>query len=133
MNNSRRSVSRRVSFLRRGGVSLRAVPALLLLVSLAGCTGVKPSVYCYTGASGVIHSVDFGMQVAGDLYRAGKISEDQKAKLVAAHNVYRPAAQAVVAGCKAVDSQGDADKQIAQIRLAADKVIEALVRAGVWK
>ena len=69
--------------------------------------------------------------VPADLYAEGKLSETQKGKLVTAHDVYRPAAQTVVAGCKAVGSQGDADKLVAQLKIAADKLIETLVTAGV--
>lgn len=112
---------------------MRARLAVLVVAVLAlvGCTGVPAPTYCYVAASATIHTVDTGMNVAGDLYRAGRITDAQKSKLVAAHDVYRPAAQAVVAGCKAVQTQGDADTQIALIRVAADKVIEALVKAGV--
>lgn len=122
---------RRVSFL--GGRHLAVALALFLAIAVAGCTGVPAPTYCYQVSAGIVHTVDVGMTVAGDLYADGKISEAQKAKLIAAHNVYRPAAQAVVAGCKAVDSQGDADKLVANLKLASDKVIEALVKAGVFK
>lgn len=108
-----------------------AVGAVLFALSLVGCQGVPPQTVCYIGTSAVVHSVDVGMGVAGDLYRAGKVSESAKARLVAAHDVYRPAAQAAVAGCKAVNTQGDAERQIALINEAADKVIEALVKSGV--
>ena len=130
MNPSRRAVPRRL--VPGGqGVTLRALPAVLLALLLVGCSGVAPQTVCYIGTSAVVHSVDTGMSVAGDLYRAGKVSEASKARLVAAHDVYRPAAQAVVAGCKAVNTQGDAEAQIRLINEAADKVIEALVKAGV--
>lgn len=113
----------------------RALPvffvSLALLVAV-GCKGVPAQTVCYIGTAAVVHSVDTGMGVAGDLYRAGRVSEAAKAKLVAAHDVYRPSAQAIVAGCKAVETQGDAEKQIKLINEAADKVIEALVRAGVF-
>lgn len=120
------------SLLRGRGVPLpRVALALFLALAAVGCQGVPAQTVCYIGTSAVVHSVDTGMSVAGDLYRAGRISDAQKAKLVAAHDVYRPAAQAVVAGCKAVDTQGDAERQIALINEAADRVIEALVKAGV--
>lgn len=114
---------------------MRARLAVLFVaaLALAGCTGVPAPTYCYQVSAGIVHTVDVGMTVAGDLYADGKLSEAQKGKLVAAHDVYRPAAQAVVAGCKAVDSQGDADKLVANLKVASDKVIEALVRAGVFK
>lgn len=116
----------------RLGVPLsRALPALFLVLALGACSGVTAPTYCYQVSAGIVHTVDTGMTVAGDLYREGKISEAQKGKLVAAHDVYRPAAQTVVAGCKAVDSQGDADKLVAQLKIAADKLIETLVAAGV--
>jgi len=111
---------------------LRALPVFFALIVAVGCKGVAPQTVCYIGTSAVVHSVDTGMSVAGDLYRAGRLSDAQKVKLVAAHDIYRPAAQAVVAGCKAVETQGDAEKQIRLINEAADKVIEALVRAGVF-
>lgn len=104
---------------------------VLLALVLAACTGVPAPTYCYTATAATVHAVDTGMSVAGDLYRAGKLTDVQKTKLVAAHDVYRPAAQAAVAACKAVGSQGDADAVIANIKLAADKVIESLVKAGV--
>jgi hypothetical protein len=111
--------------------------AAFLLVALslilAGCTGVPPATYCYVATASTVRAVDTGMNVAGDLYRAGKLTDEQKGKLVAVHNVYRPAAQAAVDGCKVVQNQGDADKQITLLRNAADHVIEALVAAGVLK
>lgn len=103
----------------------------LCLLFAVGCTGVPAPTYCYQVSAGIVHTVDTGMTVAGDLYRDGKISEAQKDKLVAAHNVYRPAAQTVVAGCKAVGSQDDADKLVANLKIASDKLLETLVAAGV--
>lgn len=129
--NTASSASGRSLLHRRPVLLSRGLPVLFLALALVGCQGVAPQTVCYIGTSAVVHSVDTGMSVAGDLYRAGKVSDAQKAKLVAAHDVYRPAAQAVVAGCKAVDTQGDAEKQIALINEAADRVIEALVKAGV--
>lgn len=123
-----RGIGRRVSL-------SRALPAFFVSLALlvaVGCKGVPAQTVCYIGTAAVVHSVDTGMGVAGDLYRAGRVSEAAKAKLVAAHDVYRPSAQAIVAGCKAVETQGDAEKQIKLINEAADKVIEALVRAGVF-
>lgn len=105
----------------------------LLAFLTAGCTGVPAPTYCYNAVAGTVHAVDTGMNVAGDLYRAGKLTDAQKDKLIAAHDVYRPLAKAAVDGCKVVESQGDADKQIEAIRKAADHVIEALVSAGVLK
>lgn len=124
---STRSVSRS-----RGRVLLsRALPALLLVAALAACSGVPAPTVCYQVTAATVHGVDKGMTVAGELYKAGHLSEAAKEKLIAAHDVYRPAAQAAVAGCKAVQSQGDVDKIVAQLRTAADKVTEALVAAGV--
>ena len=107
------------------------LPALLLSFALVGCSGVPAPTACYQITAATVHSVDKGMTVAGDLYRAGLISDAQKEKLIAAHDVYRPAAQAAVAGCKAVQAQGDIDAVVARMKEAADKLIEALVAAGV--
>ena len=130
MISARRGASRRLVPGGRG-VTLRALPAVLLPIALVGCSGVPAATYCYQVSAGIVHTVDTGMTVAGDLYRDGKLTDAQKGRLVAAHDVYRPAAQTVVAGCKAVDSQDDADKLVAQLKIAADKLIETLVAAGV--
>lgn len=123
-------------FFRGKGVGMRVrfhalMVALLVAGILAGCSGVQPITVCYQVTAATVHGVDKGMTVAGELYKAGHLSEAAKEKLIAAHDVYRPAAQAAVAGCKAVQSQGDVDKIVAQLRTAADKVTEALVAAGV--
>lgn len=114
---------------------MRTRLALLLVAvfALVGCTGVEPPVYCYQIAAATVHGVDTGMKVAGDLYREGLISEKSKATLVAAHDVYRPAAQTAVAACKVVGSQGDADKIVAQLQVAADRLYATLVAAGALK
>ena len=106
---------------------------LVLAVGLVGCSGIPAPTACYQIVGGTVHAVDTGMTVAGDLYRAGKLNESQKARLVAAHDVYRPAAEAAVAGCKAVQAQDDIDAIVANLKVAADKLLEALVKAGVLR
>ena len=112
----------------------RALPvffvSLALLVAV-GCSGIPAPTVCYQVTGATVHAVDTGMSVAGDLYRDGKLTDAQKGKLVAAHDVYRPAAQAAVAGCKVVQNQGDIDRVISELKIAADKLLEALVAAGV--
>ena len=112
---------------------MRARLAVLLVAVLAlgGC--ISAPTYCYVATAGTVRAVDLGMSVAGDLYRVDKITEAQKDKLVAVHNVYRPIAKAAVDGCKVVENQGQADVQIDLIRKAADHVVEALVQSGVLK
>lgn len=105
--------------------------ALLAVLALVGCTGIPAPTVCYQITGATVHAVDTGMNVAGDLYREGKISDAQKGKLVAAHDVYRPAAQTAVAACKVVQSQGDIDAVIKQLHIASDKLLETLVAAGV--
>lgn len=118
---------RRVS---RGG-RLYAGALAVLLVALSGCTGVTPQQYCYVVSATAVHSVDLGMTVAGDLYRAGKITDAQKAKITAPYDKYQPIAVAVVTACKAVNSQAAADAEVKKIQGEADKVLTALVGAGV--
>jgi len=132
--NSLRALTPARSRVPGGGAGLLSLCApVVLLLALVGCksTGVPPETYCYRVTGAVVTTIDSGMKVAGDLYRDGRLSETQKAKLVAAHNVYRPAAQAAVAGCKAVGSQKDADEMVKRIKEAADKILETLVAAGV--
>lgn len=116
----------------RGRVLLsRALPVLLLLAAVGCKTGIPAETYCYQMTGTAVHVVDTGMSIAGDLYRQGKLTEAQKAKLVAAHDVYRPAAKTAVAACKAVSSQADADKVFFQLQKAADALLETLVACGV--
>jgi len=131
VNRSRAHSPARVSFLGGGHRAYSVLPALFLI--LTGCTGIPAPTVCYQITGATVHAVDTGMGVAGDLYRAGKITDAQKVKLVAAHDVYRPAAQAAVAGCKVVQNQGDIDKVVDGLKTASDKLIEALVAAGVLK
>lgn len=113
----------------------RLLPAALAVVvlSVVACSGIPAPTVCYQVTGATVHAVDTGMSVAGDLYRDGKLTDAQKAKLVAAHNVYRPAAQTAVAGCKVVSAQGDIDKIVEQLHIASDKLLETLVAAGVLR
>jgi hypothetical protein len=105
--------------------------AVVFSVLFWGCSsGIPPSTYCYQVTTATAHAVDTGMNVAGDLYRAGKISDAAKVKLVAAHDVYRPIAQGVSAACKVVADQVAADAQVLKLQTEADKVTGALVAAG---
>lgn len=103
----------------------------LLALSLAGC-GVPASRYCYLVSDGVVRSVDLGMQVAGDLYRSGHLSEAAKAKLIASHDTYRPIASAVVAGCKVLDDSEveKADELITKMNAAANPLLADLKVIG---
>lgn len=109
---------------------LPALAVLSLVVTLAACAGVTPQQYCYMVSAATVHSVDLGMNVAGDLYRAGKITDAQKAKITAPYDKYQPIAVAVVTACKAVDTQAAADVETKKIQGEADKVLTALVAAG---
>ena len=108
----------------------RALVLLVAVLALAGCRGVTPQQYCYVVSATAVHSVDLGMNVAGDLYRAGKLTDAQKAKIIAPYDVYQPIAVAVVTACKAVNSQAAADAEVKKIQAEADKVLTALVGAG---
>jgi len=130
----RRAIPRRSpQFSGRRVLLSRAASALFLVAVLTGCSGIPAPTVCYQITGATVHAVDTGMSVAGDLYRNGKITDAQKAKLVAAHDVYRPTAQAAVAGCKVVQNQGDIDKVVLGLKTASDKLIEALVAAGVLR
>lgn len=109
-----------------------ALAITLAALALTGC-GVSARTYCYTATAATVTAVDTGMSVAGDLYRAGKLTESQKATLIASHTVYRPIAKAAVDACRAISREAveDADKQIKAIQAAGAHVIEALVAAGV--
>ncbi len=108
----------------------RLATLVALALCLVGCAGVTPKQYCYTASATVVHSVDLGMNVAGDLYRLGKITDAQKATVVKAYDVYQPVAVAVVTACKAVGTVEDAEAQVKKIQSESDKVLTALVGAG---
>jgi hypothetical protein len=116
----------------RRGV-LAPIVVLLTVASLFSACGVPASQYCYVATAATVKAVDTGMSVAGDLYKQGKVNEDTKVKLVAAHDVYRPIAKAAVDGCRALGAsdQGKADEVIAKIQAAGGHVIELLVAVGV--
>lgn len=118
----------------RRGAALAPVVVIVAVASLflSGC-GVPASTYCYVASSATVHAVDTGMSVAGDLYKQGKVSEAAKVKLVAAHDIYRPAAKAVVDGCQAIarDDKAGADVLIGKMQAAGQHVVELLVAVGV--
>jgi hypothetical protein len=114
----------------RGRRSLPALAVLSLVIALAACAGVTPQQYCYMVSAATVHSVDLGMNVAGDLYRAGKLTDAQKLKITAPYDKYQPIAVAVVTACKAVNTQAEADAQTKKIQAEADGVLTALVAAG---
>lgn len=104
----------------------------LVQLALVGC-GVSAKTACYTAVSATVTMVDAGMTTAGDLYRAGKLSEQAKDKLVASHDVYRPIAKAANAGCKVIGTSDEEamQKLIKQAADAAAPLIRLLVGAGV--
>lgn len=104
----------------------------LLALALVGC-GAPASRYCFLVSDGVVRSVDLGMQVAGDLYKSGHLSEAVKAKLIASHDTYRPIASAVVAGCKVLDDSEvkKADELISKMNAAAGPLLADLKGIGV--
>lgn len=120
---------------RRGAVALAATALLLALVAaLTGCgtaQAVKAETYCFKAADATVRAVDLGMEVTGDLYRHGKVPEETVEKIAKVHDVYRPVAKTAVTGCKAVGTKGDADRVLAVLQEAADRILEVLVAVGV--
>lgn len=117
----------------RAGAALVVSLVLVAALSLTGCgtTGkIKPEQYCFKVASATVHAVDLGMTVSGDLHAQGKLSDATRDKLVAGHDVYRPVARTVVAGCRVVSTQEEADALVDRLSVAADKLLSALVAAG---
>jgi hypothetical protein len=105
----------------------------MALVSMVlGCKGVPARTYCYQVSDGIVRTVDLGMRVAGDLHRAGHLSDVVVDRLVSSHDVYRPVAVAVVSGCKALpyDDTEEAEALIAKLRAASAGLLDDLGRVG---
>ena len=112
--------------------TLPTIVVILAMVSVA-CSGVPPSRVAYNSISDATVGIQSAVGVFSDLYKQGKVSEAAKVKLVAAHDIYRPAAKAVVDGCQAiaVDDKAGADVLIAKMQDAGQHVVELLVAVGV--
>ena len=118
----------------RAGLALLVALLGVVLVALTGCgtaQAVKAETYCFKAADATVRAVDLGMEVTGDLYRRGKVPEETVEKIAKVHDVYRPVAKTTVTGCKAVGTKGDADRVLAVLQEAADRILEVLVAVGV--
>ena len=115
------------------------IPAVLVVVALTACAPAPAPVQAWKTLDGIAVAVDTAMKASGDLYRAGKITEAQKAEIVKAYDVYRPLAQVAHAAIKtwaiqdpnAVETPRDVSKAISDLRAAADGVLAAAKRSGV--
>lgn len=113
----RRSERRFLAF----GFALAALVFVLGLLN--GCASAPPSVQCFKTVQGIAQTVDTSMNVAGDLYRDGKITDAQKAQILDAYAKYQKAAHVAIDGCQVVQDKDSADKLPQDVgQLAADLV-----------
>lgn len=74
---------------------------LSVVVLLAACQPAPAPVQAWKTLDGIAVSVDTAMRAANDMYQANRLSEAQKNEIIAAHDIYRPIAQAAHAAVKA--------------------------------
>lgn len=104
----------------------RAIPLLVLVAFLTACVSATPSVQCFKSVQGVAQTVDAAMNVAGDLYRQGKITDAQKAQILDVYGKYQKAAHLAIDGCQIVQDQGSADRLAADVGVAAADVVKLI-------
>lgn len=121
----------------RGRNDYRPSFVLALCVALAlvfsGCAATAPPLQttCFNVVDGISRTVDTGMNVSGDLYRAGKIPEAKKVQLVVIFDTqYKPAITAAGYGCKAVQDKGQLDKLLLDVQAGVKAVMEAIAGFG---
>ena len=94
------------------------VGALFVSV-VVGCAPATPETQCFKGVSVAATSVDAAMNIAGDLYRQGKIDDATKAKIIAAYEKYQHAGATILWGCKLAKSDQEASALIQEAVAAA--------------
>lgn len=115
------------------------IPVITILAVLSACASAPAPVQAWKTLNGIAVAVDTAMRAAGDLYRAGKITEAQKGEIIKAHEVYRPLAQLAHAAVKtwavqqpdAMETPADVSKAISEMRGAADNLLATARKNGV--
>lgn len=109
---------------------IRPLSALLgILLWVSACAPAPPWVQAYKTLDATAVSVDTAMKVAGDLYRAGKITDAQKAQILTAYDTYQRAAKTAYGAVKAGhDAKGGqpSDQVMADVRIAADGLVSLI-------
>jgi len=102
-----------------------------LMIWIAACAPAPAWVQAYKTLDGVAITVDTSMKVAGDLYRAGKITDVQKEQILNAYDVYQRAARTAYGAVKAWND-GKAgqppDRVMEDVRVAADGLVSLIER-----
>ena len=113
--------------------------AIVALVCMVACAPAPAPVQAWKTLDGIAVSVDRAMQASADLYRAGRINDAQKGSIIAAHDIYRPIAQAAHAAVKvwlAADPEAkttpdDIAQKLADTQAAAGYLIQTAKSHGV--
>lgn len=108
-------------------------PTLLAIVVMVlaaySCAEAPPPVQAAKALSVTATSVDTAMKVAGDLYRAGKITDAQKAQILTAYDTYQRAAKTAYGAVKAwhdAKAGQPSDQVMADVRIAADGLVSLI-------
>lgn len=102
---------------------------LAVLLWSAACAPAPPWVQSYKVLDTTATSVDTAMKVAGDLYRAGKITEAQKVQILTAYDTYQRAARTAYGAVKAwndAKAGAPSDQVMADVRTAADGLVSLI-------
>lgn len=103
---------------------LSCLLALIVAFVMSSCTTAPPPVQAAKALEATAVSVDTAMKVAGSLYRAGAITEAQKAETIRAYSKYQNAARIAYAGIRAWNNQADGKPvSLDDVRRAADALV----------
>lgn len=100
-----------------------------LMLWVAACAPAPPHVQAYKVLDATATTVDTSMKVAGDLYRAGKITDAQKAQILVAYETYQRAAKTAYGAVKAwndAKAGAPSDQVMADVRTAADGLVSLI-------
>ena len=104
---------------------------LSFLILVPGCKSLPLETQCFNTVKAAAVTVDTGMNVAGDLYRAGTISEAQKTSLIALHDQkVMPVIEGAGFACKGIQDRAAFDKLIADVSGAAADITKAIAAFG---
>ena len=108
-------------------------PAIVLVLVAAiftvACASTPPDRIAYTSVMSATDAVQAGMKAANDMYVAGKLTDEQRATLIAAYEKFRAIASVAVDLNPALGPNRPTAAQL--VSAAAEDVFKALAAFGV--
>ena len=110
----------------RRPVQIAALMVVVLALGAATCPPQPLERQVYNAVNATAVTVDAAMSAAGDLHRAGKITDPQKAQILAVYVRYQAAARVAVAGAKTYQSRADVDAVLAQLAGVVSEIVNLI-------